>query len=548
MRKLLVILLFFTSWVYAQNFSIQVSTTKAQVNERVAIQYTFDKGNLPENLLPNITGMLTVGGPSLMTGSSTINGVTTSNSQLTYEVIFNKPGNYTIPAATVKNKYGKFTSKSISIQVVKGANTQPIIPPGYEGKELMIVMQANKKTVYIGEPVAIDLIVYCIFGNVTLLDIKYPSFDGGWTKDATDAFNTQLELSSYKGKPYNKWAFKRVWIIPSILGKTEFKPVKAYFHAAAKHPTAGYLEFSFNSSSEPVIFDVLEVPAEKKPVSFVNAVGDFSWSVKLDKTQAKANEPIKAEVIVTGAGNLPTLEAPILNLPDDFEAFEPKVTINEKVEIKGINGTKKFEYLIMPRKEGDFVIPPFSFSYFNPGTKKYTELYSDSFNVSIKGIIADTTSKINVVNNGKFTGEAVYKKKDPFFGHPIYYILLALPFLVALLFIFFRKKIFFTVKDHSVKIHKQAEEKANKELPEAKDSIDKLSLVFYQYLSDKFKTNRNQITRANINQWITDEKLKTTAIKILDQLDQFRFAPAAQSDLNSLYNHIKTLIDELGKK
>ncbi len=548
MKKYLVVFFFLCQGVIAQNFTIRTSSTRAEVNQRITVQYTFDKGNLPENLLPKINNMLKVGGPSLMSGSSTINGVTTSNSQLTYDVIFTKAGTYTIPASTVKNKNGKFTSNSVTIQIIKGTNSIPIIPPGYEGKELMIVMESNKNKVYIGEPVAIDLMVYCIFNNVTLTDIKYPNFDGGWTKDATDAFNDQLVRSSYKGLPYNKWAFKRVWMIPSILGKTEFKPVQAWFAAALKHPTAGYLEFTFNPSSEPVIFDVVDFPIENKPSSYVNAVGDYAWKVELDKKQAKANEPIKAIVSINGTGNLPTLESPALNLPDEFEIFEPKVSIDEKVVIKGITGTKKFEFLIMPRKEGSYTLGSFAFSFFNPQTKKYTELLSDSFEVNIQGIIADTTTKKTTVNNGKFTGEKLWKKKDPFFGNPLYYVLLGLPFLAGVGMIVFRKKLFFTKKDDSIKKIKLAEEKANKALPGAKGSVDQLSQVFYQYISDKYKTTRNEITRNNLQQWMPDTSTKVLAIKIVDQLDQFRFAPAAASDLDSLYNNIKSLIDELGEK
>jgi hypothetical protein len=60
--------------------------------------------------------------------------------------------------------------------------------------------------------------------------------------------------------------------------------------------------------------------------------------------------------------------------------------------------------------------------------------------------------------------------------------------------------------------------------------------------------NKNDISRVNVEKWIADLSLKLSAIKILDQLDQFRFAPAAQSDLDSLYMNIKNFIDELGKK
>lgn len=558
MKRVLVGILFFvfSGVVFSQKFQVAVNTTRAQINQKVTIQYQFDGGNLPNDVLPKVNNMMVVGGPSAMSGSSTINGVTTNTSQLTYEVLFTQAGTYTIPASTVKTRSGKFSCSPVTITVIKGSNSRPIIPPGYEGKELLIEMVAGKKNVFIGEPIAIDMVVYSIFNNLSISGVNYPAFDGGWTQDATDAFDGQLTPSSYKGKPYYRTTIRRVWMIPSILGEVEFKPVSADFQAGLQDPNAGYLEFAYNSKSDAVQFNVSDVPSEKRPESFINAVGDFTWTVKIDKQNAKANEPVKATITITGKGNLPTLEAPALDLGEDFEIFEPKVKNELKVEIKGINGTKEFEYLIMPRKEGEYTLGPFDFSFFNPETKKFTTLKSDSFDLQIKGIIADTTTGKKQVNNGKFTGEISYKRSDPFFGNPFYYVLLGLPFLAGLGMIFFRKRLFFIKKDESEKKLRLAEDKAGKGLVEVQTllsqnssgALNQMSGVFFAYLSDKFKTTKNEITRSNLEKLLPNTDLKIKAIKIMDQLDQFRFAPAAQSDLNNLFNDIKTFIDELGKK
>jgi hypothetical protein len=556
-RVLFCIIFLCCSLVFAQKFQVAVSTTRAEVNQRITVQYQFDGGNLPNDVLPKVKNMLVVGGPSVMSGSNTINGVTTNTSQLTYEILFTQAGTFTIPASSVKTKNGKFTCSPITITVVKGRNSKPIFPAGYEGRELFIEMVALKKNVFIGEPIAIDMVVYSIFTNLNIAGVDYPTFDGGWTQDATDAFDGQLTPTSYKGKPYYKTTIRRVWMIPSITGEVEFKPVNAVFQAVVNDPHAGNLQFTYNSKSDPVKFNVVDVPSEKRPVSFLNAMGNFKWNVRFDKKSAKANEPVKATITINGTGNLPTLDAPVLDLGDDFEVFEPKVKNNHKVEIKGINGSKEFEYLIMPRKEGNYVLGPFEFSYFNPETKKFTTLVSDSFDLQIKGIIADTTTTNKKINNGKFDIDKPYKKSDPFFGNPFYYLLLALPFLAGLGMIFFRKRLFFVKKDESIKNLKLAEEKAGKGIIEAgkllsqqntSGALTQMSGVFFQYISDKFKTTKNEITRANLDKWLTEPGLKQKATKIMDQLDQFRFAPAAQSDLTHLLNDIKTFIDELGKK
>jgi len=64
------ILFFLTSGlIFSQNFRIAVTTNRAEINQRVSIQYQFDGGNLPGDVLPKVKNMMVVGGPSSMSGS-----------------------------------------------------------------------------------------------------------------------------------------------------------------------------------------------------------------------------------------------------------------------------------------------------------------------------------------------------------------------------------------------------------------------------------------------------------------------------------------------
>ena len=56
---------------------------------------------------------------------------------------------------------------------------------------------------------------------------------------------------------------------------------------------------------------------------------------------------------------------PEINLPSGFDKYDPKTS--EQINRTGrINGTKTFEYLIVPRSPGKKEIPPVQFSYYNP--------------------------------------------------------------------------------------------------------------------------------------------------------------------------------------
>ena len=45
---------------------------------------------------------------------------------------------------------------------------------------------------------------------------------------------------------------------------------------------------------------------------------------------------------------------------------------------------KIFEYVLIPREKGNFIIPSISFSFFNPNSEKYEELFTKAIQVNIE--------------------------------------------------------------------------------------------------------------------------------------------------------------------
>ncbi len=542
-----------------QKFSVSVSPETPKTYETAHLVFSFINMNSSPIQMPQVDGMKVLNGPNVFENSYTVNGKTEGETKIVYAVMFTKVGKVDFPSMTVNEGGKKIKSNPLSISVTKGVNP---FPSGYEGKEAVVVLKESKKEAYLGECVSIDLIIYAFTNNIEVNGVDLPTFNDGWVQDIKGRADDRLVEDRYNGKKYFRLNKAKIWLVPIKTGEVIYDAARVVFNVYTRLPenNQGYqeeMQMPFDLKTNKAMFTIKELPEEKKPESFVNAIGRYNTTVSIDKTQAKANEPIKVKYTISGSGNFPILDGPPLNLPDHFETFEPKVKNKFQVLQDGITGEKEFEYYIMPRKEGDYQLGPFAFSYFDVETKKYVEIRSDSFQVSIKGMIVDTTSGTVIVNKGIFTGEKVYKRSDPFFGHPLYYALLILPFLAGLGMIFFRKKIFFTKRDDTEKKMNKAEDHANKELVKVRSILDKgqaaealtaMTLLFYQYISDKYKTTKNEITRANLQNWLPDPNTKIQVLKIMDQLDQFRFAPAAQSDVESLYNHLKNLIDEMGKK
>ena len=69
-------------------------------------------------------------------------------------------------------------------------------------------------------------------------------------------------------------------------------------------------------------------PLPSKPVGYSSGVGNFSISSSVDKKTVKAGDPIKLRVVVSGTGNTKLIKMPEIQLPSDFDKYDPKITDN----------------------------------------------------------------------------------------------------------------------------------------------------------------------------------------------------------------------------
>lgn len=101
------------------------------------------------------------------------------------------------------------------------------------------------------------------------------------------------------------------------------------------------------------------------PKSFSGGVGKFTLQASIDNAKIGEGEPVTLNMKVSGAGNLKILQAPNLNLEKPLQYYPPNVT--EEIDNNGdiLQGSKNFEYLIIPENIGKYQLPPVEFSYFD---------------------------------------------------------------------------------------------------------------------------------------------------------------------------------------
>ncbi len=601
--------------VFAGNVKLTASSKPVvSVGERFQITYEVNADG--RNFTSPDFGSLTVlSGPNTSTSSSIqiINGKMEQSYSKTYSFIVQATaeGEVTVPPASVIVEGKKYTSNSLKIKVVKGSapaassqgsgNKSSGVTSRSSGNtgilqndDVYVKASVSKTNPYIGEQVIVTYTLYTRVPISNLILNKAPSFTGFWSKSLTDN-KTQLKPRKQiiNGQEYTVAEITRYALFPQKPGVLTIDPAELQctaqirINTPRKRTNDPFEEFFndpfFNRNvrnvettlrSKPIKIKVKPLPEKGKPENFGGAVGDFTFKSSIDRDNLKANEALTLTFTVIGKGNLELLDLPAPEFPSDFEVYDPKVSSNIKTRKSGISGSKKFEYLAIPRTPGDFVIKPVTFTFFNPAEKKYYSFSSGEFRIHVekgdKNASAVTYSS-SAQEDIKFIGKDIrHIKNGPFdlipaniffFESNVFYIMLVLPVVLLLLVIILWKRqekrqsnvsMMKTRKANKVartRLHKA--EKFRKEGKE-KEFYDEIAQALWGYIADKFSIPQANLSIETVKETLTgkgaEEKIVDNFVNTLNNIEFARFAPGEKSGkMDTVYKEALNTISQAEK-
>lgn len=139
-------------------------------------------------------------------------------------------------------------------------------------------------------------------------------------------------------------------------------------------------------ASEQQRIEVLPLPTEGRPESFDGAIGIFSIAQDEIVSQAQAGQAVSMKIKVKGKGNFTGMPAPRLDLGDGWKTYEPTEEFIDEdgtSEDFGYQGTKVFEYLLIPESEQVTQTPAVQFSFFSPEDGEYIETNLPSLPITV---------------------------------------------------------------------------------------------------------------------------------------------------------------------
>ena len=603
-RRVILFLMLCPLWLWAQDDPTLTVSSKRQVMVGERFQVAFESNAEGKNFTaPSFEGFNVLGGPFTSTSSSVqiVNGSITHTTKNTYTYALQayKEGTFRIGAATLTVKGNKVSSEPFEIKVIPDdgshaapsgngggsqGQTQSTTDPQVSGKDLFLKVIPSKKSAYVGEQVVLTYKLYTKVPVSSLSISKSPSFAGFWTKDITDNTGGTLRQSSeyINGVEYTTAEIQKMIVVPQRSGTLTLDPMSIECVAQIRtqnnrRQSNDPFDIFFNDpffnrnianvqkelSSNSLSVEVKNLPDNGKPASFAGAVGNYNFKSDIDKTQLKTNEAFTLTLSVTGTGNIELLQLPQPTFPPDFEVYDPKITTSANNTSNGLSGTKKAEYLVIPRRAGSFNLTPVEFSYFNPSTGTYSTLTSESYYIEVeKGLAPEGDEGSIYASNQEgikylgsdirhiMTGNPKLKSThSAFFATAPYFIALLALLLVFIITLLLSKKREQLMQDNAANRNRKADKVARGRLNKASQYLKvkdqdnfyvEMSQALWGYIADKLGIERSKLSMDTVSEAMKSKNvpddLTQQFVDTLNSCEFARFAPGnAEEKMDDLY-------------
>lgn len=602
MRRILLSTLLFITTIcsaFADEVSFVASAPKSVVvGQRFKIAYEANTRTDSQPTLPEVDGMRVLMGPSssIMTQSSNINGRRTSSQTITftYTVVMDKEGDVTIPGASVMVDGKSVVSNPLTIKVLpegqssstqqqSGASTSRQnsgSSTNISNDELFIVASVSKTKAYDQEAI---LLTYKVYTTVNLVNLDNPSPDlkGFNIQEIELPQQRQFELEHYNGRNYNMMEWRKFVLFPQENGRLEipsmeYEAVVAVQTRRSMDPFEmmfnggySYVEVKKKLRSNKVIIDVEKLPAGR-PEGFSGGVGHFSISSTVSATELKSNEEFTLKVIVKGNGNMKLMGDPVVEIPSEFDVYDPIITNKYKLTGKGFAGEKIYEYVITPRTAGSFTLPAAKFVYFDTAAGSYKTIESKVYTIDVaKGASqASPSGNVYVVKeDGKLLANdiryiklgAAGNEDGKFFASSLYRLLYIVSLLLFALAVFvYRKRIkdnenvtlVKTKKANSVAVRRLKNAKKLMSDNRVNEFYDETLKAVWGYMSDKLNIPLSRLSKDNISNELArrgcDEALVTDLLSLLNECEFARYAPGDPgATMDKIYKMAVSVISKM---
>ena len=572
---------------FAQDIKFTVSVDKTQIamNDQFTMILTVSgtDQNLPSPRVAELPNFA-VAGQSTSQNMSITNGKVQSSRETRVVLLPQKMGTFRLGPFQIVHNGKKYTSSSVNVKIVKAGT--PVSNTAKKGRgDLFIDVIVDKKDAFLHEQVTVTYYLYFRI-NVTGLDYKQlPTTTGFWAEELDipkdRSGNFTVEQKTINGERYNRVMVRKMALFPTTIGELEIGPMKLNAKARATRgndPFGSIFGRSVDKpvNSAPVKISVGDLPVQGRPAEFDGAVGKYNIAAKIDKTTLPANDAATLTLTLSGTGSMQAITEPKLNLPPDFKAYDPQVDQSISKSSGVIRGSKTYEYVLIPRYEGEYTIDPIRLSYFDPQKGQYQTVSTQPISIVATESLTDEPQfvmsaggkeSVKLLNRDirfiKFVSGSIRDKGKPVYRSPVYVGSMGFSiFLVGLTFAY-RKRRDRLETDEGYARKLQASRHAKKLFSNATKALKSgnregfysaVTHALTSFIADKWNLPPAAVT-ADTAETVLSERGVTAetiqqVVNCLNTCNFARFAPAteqAQDEMKQMLNDAQHCVTSLDK-
>lgn len=554
-------------------FTAQTNAKEVVVGNIFEVYYTLKNAKGQQFRPPNFAGFKKVSGPSRSNSTSIINGKMSSEMSLSYTLMAEKPGKYTIRPASIRAGSNTLSSNPILVTVVKarkpkvGANGKVI-----SGEEIFITAELSDSIIFVGQQILVDYKVYTT-KNIETYNLVSESEYGGVFFQEIRRFNKQAMRVAINGTQYTSQIVKRVAVFPQQAGVLEIDPFVLQLGIESENKKGQRRGFFFSrnlvyetKSSEPIKIDIQSLPPDA-PDDFCGGVGSYTMNASVSPTSLSTDDAVSVKMYLRGNGDPKQVLPQKIAFAEVFDVYDPKVLQEEVSEIQGeISHIKEIEWLALPEKKGTYSIRP-TVSYFNPDSMKYLKLAVNPSRINVRQGTNKPRERIeqteDISDNELLpikTTTSLKTKGGHFFMSPIFWLLFLLP-IGAFGYSFYKKK----KADEADNIdpldrkRMRARKVAEKHLAKAKTHLDatapkqfydEISDATFGYVGDKLNIPLSELSKSNLSEKLkvggVSEELIERFLKIIKTCEMALFAGKDNVEaMNETYDSTREVLAEM---
>lgn len=609
MRNRLLIALFAlcAPMAMAQNISFTCEAPlSVTAGQRFQVQFVLRNGEGSTFSPPKFDGLDVLAGPTMSAGQQVqiTNGVQKSESYESYIYFVQASSSVSkaaISVASISTNGKRYSTKPVAIDILAGGGassgssgsgsgrggvTHMKPSAGLAAGDVLLRMELSKTSAYKGEAVSAQLKLYTRAGIAGLDKPKYPAFNGLWTQEIAVPTNAAPTRATIGGKTYEGHVLRQWLLYPQKSGVTEIEQASftAYVQVVTQSNDVGSLFDSFFGGSSSVQnvekalaspsvkLTVKALPTSNMPIGFSLAVGKFDLKSEISSTQIATNAAGSVKITLTGTGDFPLIEAPVLAFPAGIEQYDVKMTEKIRNSLSGTSGERTWEFPFVARSEGDFEIPSVEIPYFDPSAGVYKTLRSEPYKLHV---VRDSTSHSGAAVMAGVSKEELklleqdlrYIKTAPtrlapkgrmwlYSGTFFMTLIVIVASFIALLW-FLRRQINLR-SDVVGRKHRRASRVALRRLKNAKGFMtlgdragffEAMLSAMWGFVGDKFAMEVSELSKERIAQQFSErgysDELSSEFLSIVDDCEVARYAPASSVDMTQVYDRALTLFDAL---